>query len=321
MITSLTLMSGPFSGRWFRGRKAAGELVDCARPDRWPTGDVSQLVRALGWCLPVEPHSGDIEAGSDAVYCERDGVARLWMREDQRRVGRALLVDTMGRLASERHGLPLDRLRPAMRSHLEAEVSAQLRRAMSPARAIVPVLVCSGGGVGDGGVAVWVGRAGWHSDEAVLALLRGVVPGLVRMRAMPDGAGYAEVALACCLDVVRRGTGLLGDDVQLREVRVAGRGEHLLASDPAGRHREVLGQVLTGERPPAVTVMSVRVFRAGEWTELVFDEAGLVRAEPPRSTGGLLPARLGRRVADSLLALERWREVALEVVSRVRAHR
>ena len=47
----------------------------------------------------------------------------------------------------------------------------------------------------------------------------------------------------------------------------------------------------------------------GELVEVVLDEEGLCRMDPPSSQGGLLTERLGRRFEDGLEATERVGEV------------
>jgi hypothetical protein len=304
-----TLFSGALSGRFFSYRtriEPGSDLRRMAASSAWkkiPDGAVPVKIQR-GLCCSAAPHSGDLDQERELLgYQDRGaGLWCLWLREDERKVGKTALDNATVSL-SLAAGVDLGRASPVTRSKYVEEARAVLLRRAIPTIRVTPIVLSADG---------W----GWFGDRSGLDFDRISVIRPVCGQVLSDplcwnptgGYGWSSLSLAALRVILRNSSGTadpgsalsLCPEVDLVEVRASGRCIRCTATDDGHDRGRLLAMTsaLVADPSMVVTQLTWSVHSEHEPVEICLDQHGVRAGWPPASAGGMPAERLSRRFCD-----------------------
>lgn len=304
MSGSQKLLFSSLSGRFFSAPACPEDVLKAASAASWPDEPDLGAGRVLGWCANALDQSGRlVAAGDTGLYAVSGGVARLWFREDVRKISRAVLQDAVETRSQERFSLPASRLRGRRRSELEDGLRGELLAAVHPKRTISPVVYLKEQGL------LWVGVKSAQDDIPLLMMLRSVFPDAAPMRRfcftrLGSETFFSRILSRCCSS----GEPHLADDVRLSEVSGTWSGTSLRWSWGRDANLEILRDFSRRDPSPQIRSMKLSICVRGIWRQISLDKEGVYSVAPPRSRGGFMTERYARYFSDAVRMIRRCGE-------------
>ena len=301
------MFSGKLTGRFSSIDRQIGpidELASRASRAAWSTDGPIQKLRR-GWCRSIPPYDGglDLETSELGYADNGTGLFRLWIRQDERTVGRRA-VQAMASVLASRDGKRDDGMTRQEKQVYMVAAREQLMQRAVPRTKIVECLLCRDPGW------VWIGDRSGHETWArrlLYPVCGSVTPDPVCW-AHGSSPGWEVLSRSCLNGCIQRDSDELsiGDGVTLMDVRI--KGSQVRCSAQGGGDAEHTAWVrrtirsILDDPSAATTRLTLKVVHGGESTEVTLDEDGLVQADPPMSKNGLIKDRLERRFRDARFA-------------------
>lgn len=313
-------------GRFYRLDKPIGpdcNFVEGAGRFAWTEEGGRGRKDYVAFCSGCPPHDGDLENDpTDLSYSDHGtGVVRMWIREEERSVGRVVRKMKAEALARELPGHPeLGRLSPKVRKSLLDRAEQDLLDNAIPKVRVVPVVL-------------WQDRC-WIGNRSVVIQHRSLMYGLVGgMRPDPvawcsgEAPGWSELSTATVLSFCSRPFGSkIEPDVDLQEIDIGGHAIRCKTTETGGNGLGIVGgvdlrsfveKILRESEGAKVRRLSFEVVQRGEGTFVSVDDVGVCRVQPPPSKGGLPSDRISRRLDDAYAAGLRIGEVMRDLASKI----
>jgi hypothetical protein len=312
------LFRGPFVGRFFRLSSpvpSGAELLKNALPYAFSASAsyVTDKSSLYGYCRSAMPYDSDLEMETAELgYGDAGtGVFRLWIREEERTVGRASVQILARKLAMGR--FPGWEDVPALiKKELLSAAKIELLDQALPKIRVVP---CA---VDNETKKLFVARKVAFSGARYSALFTRTMGSVVRADPLLWDAedemapGWFALSEAALTSYLSKSDNKLDADTSLVEVKVGDQQLRCIALEPSGDQRKVLESVMKLTPRPAVTSLVFHVSGIGGTVEVAVDAQGVYRLVPATSPSGLAADRLRRRFADGFAAVERVAEVLRE---------
>ena len=303
-MSDTALFNSALTGRFYHFDEAPPlelELLKRASAVAWPEDDRQVCTQPSfeAWCTPKSPWTGRLlEAEDPLAYVFSGGVARMWLREEERKPPKSSVDDLAAQIAIEEHGTELIRCDKETKMDIRDTAKRRLVAQVLPKRRIVPILIL------EEEQRIFVVRRKASEDAGRLHRIFGACHPDPVAWDPTSSTGWESLSTAVCQHVLAQEHTELSSEVWVREIRIESSNIRLRTSSQISGDfpLQVLTAAFGGEQTIAVKQLELVVRHNGEEGAVVLDKDGLVRGVPPRSAGGLDADRLLRRLTDLLEA-------------------
>ena len=302
------LVAGPLVGRFLRLEKSVEthqSLLERALPHAW-TIPSSWGRLARGWCCEKLPHSGELREGGGALAYDDDGSGTwlCWLREEERSASRRAVQTLAASICVKEYNTHFDEMNRDEQEEMKGVAMERLLQRAVPKMRVLQFVLTEGW--------IWVGRRALEDAyrNKLFPLVGATHYDVVAWN--PDTHGWYSLSLAALQAYLDSSDGFLDVDVELVEIRLKG---DQISCQTEGANEEVRKAIgrLFEVSSAGITQLSFHVHMHGEIVRVDLDQHGLFRGMPPRSSGGMLHERLGRRFGELREAAERVGEVMVAV--------